>query len=371
MNRKKFFGTGKFDGFAARSVSAQDDRKSKLLLALTPGDPNGIGPEITWKIISEPATWKEKASILCIGAQEPFEKLGVKIIVVNPNNLAVNTRPPIVSEPFVWLVPAPTTPPSRTKISKHPPFSLPGFQSGWSIQTATDLTKKKITAALVTGPISKERLRLGGYPYPGHTELLAALCKRKEVTMMLVNNFLRVSLVTTHIALHRVSTKITRQAILKTVNHTVEYLRAWWNISKPKIAVAALNPHAGEGGLLGHEEIEVAIPTISELKKISRGRYEIIGPLPADTLFAIHQLAKPQDRFDAVVCMYHDQGLIPVKLLDFLHTVNVTLGLPIIRTSVDHGVSFALVGTGRADPSSMRAAIELAIQLASSKSKTP
>jgi 4-hydroxythreonine-4-phosphate dehydrogenase len=150
--------------------------------------------------------------------------------------------------------------------------------------------------------------------------------------------------------------------------HTVDHLKGWWGISKPRVAIAALNPHAGEDGLFGDEEIRVITPEIQSLQKDAKRRgYVLVGPLPADTLFANHVMAKsqnrPQNHFDAVVCMYHDQGLIPVKLLDFPRTVNVTLGLPIVRTSVDHGVAFDIVGQNKADPSSLDSAIELAVNI--------
>jgi 4-hydroxythreonine-4-phosphate dehydrogenase len=244
---------------------------------------------------------------------------------------------------------------------------LAGFQAGWSIQTATDLAQKKLVSALVTGPIHKERMTAGGFSFPGHTEFLAKLCSKRgapaRVTMMLANDLLRVSLVTTHLAVGRAPKKITAQAIRLATLNTYQSLRDWWGIRKPKIAIAALNPHAGEGGLFGHEEKTIIAPAVRTLARSLRGKAELIGPLPADTLFAKHILAPQSRRYDAVICMYHDQGLIPVKLLDFPHTVNITLGLPIIRTSVDHGVGFDIAGKGVADPTSMDAALHLAARL--------
>ncbi|NDD91606.1 4-hydroxythreonine-4-phosphate dehydrogenase PdxA, partial [bacterium] len=207
----------------------------------------------------------------------------------------------------------------------------------------------------------------GGYRYPGHTEMLAKLCKSKEVTMMLANDQLRVSLVTSHLALGGVSRALNAKSIKRTVRHTVEALQQWWGIESPKVAVAALNPHAGEGGMFGKEEIRTISPAISALKREFGDRVSLQGPLPADTLFAKNASQQKENRYDAIVCMYHDQGLIPVKLLDFARTVNITLGLPIIRTSVDHGVAFDLVGTGRADPSSFQSALRLAHELASKR----
>lgn len=328
----------------------------RRIIALTPGDPAGIGPEILWKTLSSGAYPRDEVAILAVGAREPFEKLGARIREVTERELRAGALPPQSSD--LWLLPAPSAPPK---------VLLEGFQSGWSIETATRLIQKGVAEALVTGPISKERLQRGGYPYPGHTEFLAKLCKRRSVTMMLANDQLRISLVTTHLALKDVPKALTRRALRLAITHTVDHLRDWFGIEKPRVAVAALNPHAGENGIFGKEEIRVISPEVRALQKISRGRYLLEGPLPADTLFAKHVMTAPRQRYDAVVCMYHDQGLIPVKLLDFPKTVNITLGLPIVRTSVDHGVGFDIAGTGQADPSSLQSAIAQAVHIIKSR----
>jgi len=328
------------------------------ILAVTPGDPAGIGPEIVWKSLRSPRLrrrWKDHA-LLCIGAREPFDQLGAPVIEIK-SDLLDGTHalvPPRHKGPFVWLLPAPT----RSR------FFLPGFQSGWAIERAARLVLAGHAQALVTGPISKERLQRGGYKYVGHTDFLADLCAvREDFTMMLANDLLRVSLVTTHLALKDVPRAITRERVRRAVTQTAEHLIHWWGIARPRIAVAALNPHAGEAGILGREEIRVIEPELRALRAKARGRYVIDGPLPADTLFANELLAPRSERHDAVVCMYHDQGLIPVKLLDFKRTVNVTLGLPIVRTSVDHGVAFDIAGQGIADASSFESAVDLAIDI--------
>jgi 4-hydroxythreonine-4-phosphate dehydrogenase len=339
-----------------------------MILTVTPGDPQGVGPEVVWKAIrstSNRRRWKGH-SLLCIGAREPFERLGAKIIEVAPNSPGkgqgglAHLIPPQLASPFVWLLPAPTRAPEGR--------FLPGFQSGWSIETAARLVQADAAQALVTGPISKERLQRGGYPYVGHTDFLADLCQVEDkFTMMLANDQLRVSLVTTHVALKDVPAALTRAALRRAILQTVDHLQLWWGIRRPKVAIAALNPHAGEGGILGKEEITVMLPEIRELRKRARGRFELTDPLPADTLFANHVMAKPKDRADAVICMYHDQGLIPVKLLDFQRTVNVTLGLPIVRTSVDHGTAFDIAGKGIADPSSFESAVDLALRISKNR----
>ncbi len=316
-------------------------------LVITPGDPHGIGPEITWKWIQNNFK-KTKISILCIGARQPFDKLKAPIIEAHPSK--IHLGPPNLKQPFVWLLPAPTK-------SKH---FLPGFQSGWSVETAVKLIQNKAASAVVTGPISKERLQKGGYPYRGHTDLLADLLKTKNVTMMLANPDLKVSLVTTHLSLEKVPKAITRKAVRCAILNTQKGLKNYWKIKTPKIAVLGLNPHAGEAGLLGTEEKKIIQPEIRFLQKKLGKTCQISGPYPADTFFTLNQSKTQKNRFDAVICMYHDQGLIPIKLLDFPRTVNVTLGLSIIRTSVDHGVAFDIVGKNQADPSSLGAAIQLA-----------
>jgi 4-hydroxythreonine-4-phosphate dehydrogenase len=334
--------------------------RNSPLLIITPGDPAGIGPEITWKTLQK--TEYRSIQILCVGARAPFEEMGASIVEVSEKELRAGATYPQNSKPIVWLLSAPT----KAPLKKKSEASLAGFQSGWSIEKATSLVLDGFARALITGPISKERLQLGGYKYPGHTEMLADLCKKKsapEVTMMLANDQLRVSLATTHVSLKGVPKTLTRANIRRATTQTVDHLRKWWKIEKPRVAVAALNPHAGEAGLFGKEEIKIIIPEIRALQKHYGKTAEISGPVPADTLFAKNFLAEPTDRYDAVVCMYHDQGLIPVKLLDFRRTVNVTLGLPIIRTSVDHGVGFDIARTGKADPSSLQAALDLAIQI--------
>jgi 4-hydroxythreonine-4-phosphate dehydrogenase len=328
-----------------------------MILAVTPGDPEGIGPEITWKILRKNFSRKSGAQLLCVGAIAPFKKLGAPIIEATLID-GMLSKPPKRRGPFVWILPAPTRAPTGKL--------LPGFQSGWSIQKAVELIHGEHVHALVTGPISKSRLQKGGFPFEGHTELLAHLCKRKPkaVTMMLANDLLRVSLVTIHIGLKDVSKAVTEKEIRRAVLQTEESLKKWWGIRKPRIAVTGLNPHSGEMGIFGSEEIEVIEPAIRRLR--TEG-IAVSGPHPADTFFA-KQLAAPKgERCDAVVCMYHDQGLIPVKLLDFRRTVNVTLGLPLVRTSVDHGVGFDIAGKNRADPSSLEAAIQLATEIVRKK----
>ena len=207
--------------------------------------------------------------------------------------------------------------------------------------------------AIVTNPINKQVLYAAGFKYPGHTEYLAALAGGVTPVMMLACPELRVVPVTIHLALKAAAAALTSDAIIAAGRITAAGLRCDFAISRPVLAVAALNPHAGESGALGREEIEIIAPAIAALR---REGIEAIGPFPADTLF--HAAARK--RYDAVLCMYHDQALIPIKTVDFDGGVNVTLGLPFIRTSPDHGTAFDIAGTGSANPTSLIAALKLA-----------
>ena len=228
-----------------------------------------------------------------------------------------------------------------------------GLAAGLSLDVACDLLLGRLAGAIVTGPLSKLALNRAGFAFPGHTELLAerAGVGPEGVCMHLCGPRLRVSLATTHPPLRQVPDLITRDRILTCLRLTRGFVNALG--LKTPIAVCGVNPHAGEGGLLGREEIEVVEPAMKEAA--SEG-IDAVGPLPADTVF----FRAASGEFSAVLAMYHDQGLGPLKLLHFHECVNVTLGLPFIRTSVGHGTGFGLVGTGKADPGSFQAAVDLA-----------
>lgn len=211
--------------------------------------------------------------------------------------------------------------------------------------------------ALATAPVHKGVINDAGIAFTGHTEFLAERTRTPQVVMMLAGGGMRVALATTHLALKEVAAHITREGLTRTLNILHRDLQLHFGIARPRIAVAGLNPHAGESGHMGREEIEVIAPVINELRA---GGLQLSDPLPADTLFNPERLK----HFDAVLAMYHDQGLPVLKYASFGAGVNVTLGLPIIRTSVDHGTALDIAGTGRADPGSLIAAVELAIELA-------
>ncbi len=231
-----------------------------------------------------------------------------------------------------------------------------------SIERAAALALGGEASGVVTNPIHKATLYGAGFKFPGHTEYLAELCGGATPVMMLAIEGLRVVPVTVHLSLADACRALTTEAIVAAAATAHEALKRDFGIAAPRLAVAALNPHAGESGALGHEEQTVIAPAVAALQK--RG-IDVKGPMPADTLF--HATARA--RYDAVICMYHDQALIPLKTLDFAGGVNVTLGLPIVRTSPDHGTAFDIAGQDKADPSSLLAALRLAERLANQRAR--
>ena len=331
------------------------------LLAITPGDPDGIGPEITEKVLGDANFYRDRFRPLLIGDPRPFEGTALPLRLITDFQSELNHAAGNSSE-ISFLAPSSAVVPRD---------AAPGWFAGWAVETAARLCLIGHATALATGPIDKDRLQRGGYPYFGHTDLLADVCNVPRVTMMLANDRLRVSLVTIHQSLASVSASITPDTLTLAIQQTAHALRADFGIPHPRLAILGLNPHCGEKGLMGKEEIDVIVPTISALTK-SHSDWSLSGPFPADTFFAMNyryessgtaSKAPYASPYDAVIALYHDQGLIPVKMIDFDRTVNLTLGLPIIRTSVDHGTAFDIAGQGRANPASLRSAIELALEM--------
>ncbi len=231
-------------------------------------------------------------------------------------------------------------------------------QAAWeSLQLAADLALGHAIAAVVTAPISKAQMYGVGFSHPGQTEFFAAACAAPRYAMMLAGPELRTVPLTIHVPLAAVEGLVTKVAIIEMAELVINALRQDFGIARPRLAICGLNPHAGEQGALGDTEIRIIAPAIAALQA---GGHAVLGPLPADSAFAPH--IRPS--FDAALCMYHDQALVPVKTLDFDRTVNVTLGLPIIRTSPDHGTAFDIAGRGMARPESMIAAVQLAQSMA-------
>ncbi|HLH76817.1 MAG TPA: 4-hydroxythreonine-4-phosphate dehydrogenase PdxA, partial [Candidatus Binataceae bacterium] len=231
------------------------------------------------------------------------------------------------------------------------------------IRAAAAMAVAGEAAALVTAPISKEWLNRAGYHFPGHTELLAEIAGVRRFRMMFTSGHLCLALATVHIGLAEVPARLNPELVFDTIDLLAEHLRTHYGMSCPKVAVLGLNPHAGEGGLFGREEIDAIQPAIARARALG---IDALGPLPPDTAF-VRQAGR--FRFDGAVAMYHDQGLIPIKMLDFDHAVNVTLGLPWVRTSPDHGTGYDIAGQGRARADSMLAAIRFAAQAAARRER--
>ncbi len=231
------------------------------------------------------------------------------------------------------------------------PLELAGRLTGRAVEAAVRLWNAGHVDAIVTGPGDKRALNAAGYRFPGHTELLRDLTGAKQVAMMLASDRLRVVLVTTHLALRDALSIVTRERIVEIGRITRKYLTEWFGVPQPRLALCALNPHAGEGGLFGHEEERALKPAAEELG--------LAGPLPADTVF----VRAMKGEFDAVLAPYHDVGMTAIKVASFGHAVNVTLGLPVPRTAPDHGTAMDIAGRGVADPSSMKEAIRVAAEI--------
>ncbi len=324
------------------------------LLALTMGDPVGVGPEILVLTLKDPAIYQACRPVI-IGDLPALERA--------VRHLAPDLRINVINQPGVGSFEPGTL--DLLALSHLAPddlrYGCPTPAGGAVMVSyvlrAVDLAMAEKVAGMVTGPISKVAMNLSGYSYPGHTELLAAKTGAKEVAMMLAGEKFRVVMATTHCALAEVPRRLNTEALYRLFLLICRTLQLDLGLTHPRLGVAALNPHAGEGGLFGHEEEEIIIPAV---RRAQDADLMVAGPYPADTLFWRHR----QGEFDAIVAMYHDQGLIPLKLLHFLDGVNVTLGLPIIRTSVDHGTAYELAGTGKAHPGSMQAAIAMAGEIA-------
>ncbi|MCX5680287.1 MAG: 4-hydroxythreonine-4-phosphate dehydrogenase PdxA [Candidatus Omnitrophica bacterium] len=289
-------------------------RSGKPRVIITTGDPSGIGPEVTQKALASPKV-KRLADFLVIGD-------------------------------------------TKTSVGSRKSPDICGKLSMQYLDRALRIIAKGEADCLVTAPINKANVRAAGFKnFEGHTEYLAEETLTKEYAMMFVGKRLKITLVTRHVALKDVSARLTADKISTAIGLTHRYLSDHFHLKDPKIAVAGLNPHAGEGGIFGKEEVEVISPAI---KVASRSCGKVFGPFPPDVVFGDALAGK----FDAVIAMYHDQGLIPFKLLYFKDGINMTIGLPFVRTSPDHGTAFDIAGKGIADPSSMIEAIRLAVRLA-------
>jgi 4-hydroxythreonine-4-phosphate dehydrogenase len=327
------------------------------VIAVTMGDPAGIGPEIIANTFAERGFHDENKALV-VGDAEILERV-IRLLDLPLRVNEVSGPGEALFEPGVVDV---------MQVGELPedlPFGELDARAGAAafeyVRRATELALEGSVGAVATAPLNKEAMHMGGYKYPGHTEILAELTGTKDYAMMLVTRELRVIHVSTHVSLREAIDRVSMERVL-TVIHLAKDALSKIGVEEPRIAVAGLNPHAGENGLFGNEDAERIAPAVAEA--VDEG-IDASGPHPPDTVFAKAR----KGEFDMVVVQYHDQGHIPIKLMGFEGGVNVTVGLPFFRTSVDHGTAFDIAGSGKADHSSMREAVDMARELALSENK--
>ncbi|MCW8835840.1 MAG: 4-hydroxythreonine-4-phosphate dehydrogenase PdxA [Rhodospirillales bacterium] len=329
-------------------------------LALTMGEPAGIGPEATLKV------WLDREALNL----PPFFVIG------NPGHLASlaadmgwNAPITVIEDPSEALQHFTNAlPVLPIELGQRPIPGKPTAKNATAvrraIEIAVDFASDGKAAAVVTNPINKQVLNEAGFGFPGHTEFLAFLSGiETPPVMMLACPALRVVPVTIHVSLREAIETLTTPMIVETARITADALHRDFGIDAPRLAVAGLNPHAGEGGHMGKEDADIVAPAIARLRALG---IDANGPLPSDTMFH----ARAREGYDAAICMYHDQALIPIKTIDFDHGVNVTLGLPFVRTSPDHGTAFDIAGTGAANPASLAEALHMAADMAARRNAT-
>jgi 4-hydroxythreonine-4-phosphate dehydrogenase len=332
-------------------------------VAITMGCPVGIGPEIILRFLAERKLPEQYQAVVVgdIGVLQRSAKelqISIEIIAWQPGDQVDVEKIQVIE-------------PKRSEgyglLSESLHWGVAGKETGHAaaayIMEAVRLITLGELEAMVTCPIAKYAIQLAGYKFPGHTEMLASLCETQNFGMMMAGNRLKVSLVTIHTPLVKVAEQLDQAEIMRIINLTGETLVKDFAIARPRIAVAGLNPHGGEAGLFGEEERDIIAPAVAGALS---EKWELAGPLPPDTVFKMAF----DGRYDAVVAMYHDQGLIPFKLLHFEDGVNLTMGLPIIRTSVDHGTAYDIAGKGIASHSSLEAAFLMATQIIGNRKKT-
>lgn len=317
------------------------DAQDRPVVALTVGDPNGIGPEVVLKALQSPEL---RRSVRCVVVGP--------VLVMEHWAERLGLRDALSGVDVVNVVPD-----DSFEIEPGQIRAGAGRLAMESVAKACDLCLFGDADAMVTAPISKEAIKLGGYDFPGHTEFLAERTGADRFAMMLVSGSLRVALLTIHEPIARIAVLITEERVLETLQTVSDSLSNDFGMAEPRIAVLGLNPHAGDGGVIGREEIDIIQPA---LEAAQAAGLDVSGPFPADGFFG----RRGDKEFDAVLAMYHDQGLAPFKALAMGAGVNVTLGLPIVRTSPDHGTAFGIAGEDVASAASMKAAILLAADIA-------
>jgi 4-hydroxythreonine-4-phosphate dehydrogenase len=317
-------------------------KNEKPVIAVTVGDFNGVGPEVVLKCLRSPSV-KRISRLVLIGPRTVFAFYARKLQLPFPD---------------VPLIESSTV--QRKAILPGQVSQLAGAAAGAAIVHGVELVKQGVADAIVTAPVSKRALHAAGYDVPGQTEMIQRLSKSKTVAMMLVSKTMRVGLVTIHVPVRTAATLLTKHLLREKIRIIHEALRTDWNIRSPKLAVLGLNPHASEGGSIGREDVDIVAKIVTEFK---RKRMNIAGPFPADGFFATYK----KGTYDGIVAMYHDQGLIPLKMSSFGKGVNISVGMNLVRTSPDHGTAFDIAGKGKADASSMIEAIKLAAQVAKNR----
>ncbi|MBW7989553.1 MAG: 4-hydroxythreonine-4-phosphate dehydrogenase PdxA [Planctomycetes bacterium] len=337
-------------------INGNNSISEQPVIGITMGDPAGIGPEIIVKALADPNI-RRAAKFIVFGMNEQLcyaaDAAEIEPFWGRHQHEKISREYPykvVVADYDEYSVPSWVKSPSRAAGEASLRFCL----------DAVDAARAGLIDAVVTAPISKTSWKLADAEWPGHTEMLAARCKSKRKVMMFVAGPLKLALATIHEALFEVRHKFTIGCVFEPIDLLNDALKEYFGLDKPKIGVAGLNPHAGEDGQFGDEEKRIITPAILLAQNQD---INCLGPFPADTLFlrAVH------GEFDGVVAMYHDQGMIPVKLLNFAQAVNITIGIPIIRTSPAHGTAFDITGRNIADPSGMKSAISTAIKMAKTK----
>ncbi len=322
-------------------------------IGITMGDPTGIGPEIIIKVLSNEEVFQACFPIV-FGDSEILSQTIQRLRSDTPLEIIKEVPEEGFRPRKVFVVPVSHLKDDSIRFGK--PTKECGEAMARYIEEAVSWVQRGRVDAITTCPINKRAINEAGYPFPGHTEFLAHLTGVPRVAMMFVGSKWKVVLVTTHLPLKEVSKWIKSEFILKTIQMTEEGLKRYFGLSRPNIAVLGLNPHCGEEGLLGEEEEKEILPAIQEANSLG---IRVEGPFPADSFFNLSS----HSNFDAVISMYHDQGLIPVKMVDFKEVVNLTLGLPFIRTSVGHGTAYEIAGKGVADPTNLLKAVVFASNL--------
>ncbi len=333
---------------------------NRPVIGVTMGDPSGIGPEIIIKHILYEATIKDK--LIIFGSKDVFEYyLNLFDMAMHINVIeSVDEIDKSYRDGEINIFQPEKFDMGRLKVGE-----LDEYSGRWAYLCVSEAVNAAISSkidAIVTAPLNKKAMNLAGFRYQGHTEILAERTNAKNYVMMLAAKRLRVALVTTHVALEHVPELITKDRVLNTIRTVDRDLKRWFGIEKPKIAVSALNPHNSEGGLMGSKEEEEIIPAVESAR--SEG-IDVYGSFSADTLF----IKRKRTSYDCFIAMYHDQGLIPLKALYFDSSVNITLGIPIIRTSPDHGTAFDIAGKLKANHKSLTEAIRQAHRMARWKQK--